>query len=313
MRPLILALAVLAVLPGTADAICSSSTPSTASFADPPADGELGLAPEIVSVMATTDAACRMTVQDVLADAAAPGDLIDGEAVGLYLDTDGNAATGSPLWDGADRVAIIVGMAGPDLGPGLGVWDGATFSFAGTPPLAPVGAAGFSATPDQLGMAAPAAVGIRTAALWSGVYDTYADFAPEPFAPPFRFPVTFSTAAPSPSPTVPPVTTQPVATPLVATPTGCTVPRVKRQRSTSAGRRLRRAGCRYRVVRVRSGVAAGLVVSTRPAAGRRTSRTVLVRVSRGRARRAVLARVPETALGAVERDLSRHVLRRSGD
>jgi len=303
MRHLVIALAVLAVLPGTADAACTNSTPSTATFADSAADGEFGLAPEIVSVVATTDAACRVTVQDVLAGAVAPGDLIDGDVVGIYLDTDGNPATGSLLWDGADRVAIIVGMVGPDIGPGLGVWDGATFSFVGTPLLAPVGAAGFAATPDQLGMAAPAAIGIRTAALWTGVYDTYSDFAPEVFDPPFRFPIGFSTAVPSPPPP-PPTTTLPVKTT-----NACTVPRVKRLGTGKARRRLRSAGCRYRVVRVRSRLAAGRVVSTRPAAGRRTSGTVLVRVSRGR--RASLASV--TAFAAVERDLSRQVARGDGD
>ena len=309
MRHLILALAVLAVLPGTAHAACTSSTPSTRSYADSAADGELGLAPEIVSVVATTDADCRVTVQDVLAGAVAPGDLIDGDAVGIYLDTDGNAATGSTLWGGADRAVIIVGMAGPDLGPGLGVWDGATFSFAGTPPLAPVGAGGFAATPDQLGMAAPAAVGIRTATLWTGVFDSYADFAPEVLDPPFRFPVAFSTAVPSPPPAPPPP--PPATTPPVRTISGCTVPGVKRLRMRKARRRMRAAGCRHRVVRVRSRRAAGRVVSTRPRAGRRTSRIVRVRVSRGRARRASLASV--ASFEAVDRILSRQVARGDGD
>jgi len=306
MRHLVLALIVLAVVPGTAEAACTSSTPSTASFADPVADGDLGLPPEIVTVVATTDAACRLSVQDVLAGATAPGDLIDGDAVGIYLDTDGNAATGSPLWDGADRAVIIVGMAGPDLGPGLGVWDGATFSFAGAPALTPVGAGGFVATPDQLGMAGPAVIGIRTATIWTGVYDTYGDFAPEVLDPSFRFPVAFSTAVPSP-PSPPPTTTPPP----VRTTTSCTVPRLKRLRTNAARRRLRSAGCRYRVVRIRSRLKAGRVVSTRPAAGRRTSRTVVVRVSRGRARRASLASVP--AFASVERALSRQVAGSDGD
>jgi hypothetical protein len=305
MRHLNLALTVLAVVPGTADAACTSSTPTAASFADSVADGELGLAPEIVSVAATTDAACRMTVQDVLADAQAPDDLIDGDVVGIYLDTDGNPATGDQVWDGADRVAIIVGMAGPDLGPGLGVWDGATFSFAGTPLLAPVGAGGFAATPDQLGMAAPAAIGISTATLWTGVYDTYADFAPEVLEPAFRFSVAFSTEVPAPQPP-PPATTPPVKT------TGsCVVPGVKGLSTANARRRLRAAGCRHRVVRVRSRQRAGHVVSTRPAAGRLTSGVVVVRVSRSRARVASLASAP--AFAAVEQALSRQAVRGSRD
>jgi hypothetical protein len=306
MRHLVLALTalvVLAVLPATADAACTSSTPSTASFADSPADGDAGLAPEIVAVGAATNAACGVGVQAVLADATSPGDLIEGDAVGIYLDTDGNPATGSPLWEGADRVAIIVGQAGPDLGPGLGVWDGADFSFVGAPTLAPVGAGGFAATVDQLGMAAPASVGIRVGAIWEGVYDIYGDFAPEVFDPSFRFPLAFSTVAPSPPP-------PPTATPPRTTRAACTVPRVKRLRAAKARRRMRAAGCRSRVVRVRSRIHAGRVVSTRPKAGRRTTKRVVIRVSRGRAR-ATSAQV--SAFSAVERALTRQVAPGTGD
>jgi hypothetical protein len=291
---------------GTAQAACTSSTPSTVTFADSPADGDLGLAPEILSVVAATDGACRLAVQDVIAGAVGPGDLIDGDAVGIYLDTDGNPATGSPLWDGADRVAITVGLTGPDIGPGLGVWNGSTFDFASAPAVVPVGAAGFAATIDQLGMQAPAAVGIRTATLWTGVYDVYGDLAPEAFASPFRFAVAFSTAAPAPPPPRLPVPQPPVVAPPATPTTACTVPRLKRLRSASARRRLRNAGCRYRFVHVRSRLAAGRVISTRPGAGRRTSGTVVVRISRGRARRAVASSATATAFAATERSLSRH-------
>jgi hypothetical protein len=307
MRPASLAaLVLLAVLlpAGSAHAACFSSTPSTATFADPPADGDAALAPEILAVGATTDAACRLAVQAVLADAAVPGDLIEGDSVGIYLDTDGNPATGAQLWSGADRVAIVVGRIGPDLGPALGVWNGAEFDFAGAAPLAPVGAGGFSAPVDQLGMQAPASVGVRTITLWQGIYDDYADFAPEALAPSFQFPVAFSTAAPPPlPPPAPPVAppAPPVATPPVKKTSACTVPRVKRLRSAKARRQLRRAGCRYRVVRVRSPRAAGRVVSTRPRAGRRTSRVVRVTISRGRRQRAMVSAL---ALAAVERRLS---------
>jgi len=307
MRPATLAaLVVLAVLvpAGTAHAACFSSTPSTATFADSPADGDAALAPEILAVTAGTDGACRVAVEDVLMGTAVPGDLIDGDSVGIYLDTDGNPATGAPLWSGADRVAIVVGRIGPDLGPALGVWNGASFDFAGAAPIAPIGAGGFAASVDQLGMQAPAAVGVRTITLWEGLYDIYADFAPEVFAPSFRFPVAFSTAAPPP-PAVPapPPPAAPPAPPTVTRPvkktSTCTVPRVTRLRSAKARRRLRGAGCRYRVVRVRSRRAAGRVVSTRPRAGRRTSRVVRIRISRGRP-----AMASALALAAVERRLS---------
>jgi hypothetical protein len=159
------------------------------------------------------------------------------------------------------------------------------------------------ATVDQLGMPAPAAVGIRVGAIWEGVYDIYGDFAPEVLDPSFRFPVAFSTVAPS---RPPPPTTMPPS----ATRTGCTVPRVKRLRAAKARRHMRAAGCRYRVRRVRSGIRAGRVVSTRPRAGRRTTKRVVIRVSRGRAR-ATSAQVG--AFSVVARALSRQVAFGSGD
>jgi hypothetical protein len=156
------------------------------------------------------------------------------------------------------------------------------FSFVGAPTLAPVGAGGFAATVDQLGMLASASVGIRVGAIWQGVYDVYGDFAPEVLDPSFRFPVTFATVAPS-----PPATTPTTAT----TQAGCAVPRVKRMRASKARRRMRAAGCRYRVVRVRSRIRSGRVVSTRPTAGRLTTKRVVIRVSRGRRAHASSAQV----------------------
>jgi hypothetical protein len=295
--PLVVMLMLAVLLPaGTAHAACFSSTPSTNTFADSPADGDEGLAPEIVAVTAATGAECQVAVGPVLAGYLAPGDLLDGDAVGIYLDTDGNAATGSPLWGGADRVALIIGEIGPDLGPGLGIWNGADFDFVGAPPVAPLGAAGVFATVDQLGIAAPSTVGMQTIATWDGLFDTYADFAPEVFAPSFRFPVAFSTTAPPPPP--PP----PMVEPPVEQPRGCVVPRVNQMRAAKARRRLRRAGCRYRIVRVRSRRPAGQVISSWPRAGWRTSGTVRIRISRGRARRAVAASTLD--LAAVERRLS---------
>ena len=303
--PLVAMLVLAVLLPtGTAHAACFGSTPSTNTFADSPADGDEGLAPEIVAVTTATGAECQVSVEPILAGYLAPGDLIEGDAVGIYLDTDGSPATGSPLWGGADRVALIIGAIGPDLGPGLGVWDGVDFEFAGAPPVAPLGAGGVFATIDQLGIAAPSTVGVQTIAMWEGLFDTYADFAPELLAPSFRFPVAFSTAAPPPPPHPPPA--PPVVPPAVEQPVkqprACVVPRVKRMRAAKARRRLRRAGCRYRIARVRSRRPAGRVISTWPRAGWRTSGTVRLRISRGRARRAVAASTLDFA--AVERRLS---------
>jgi hypothetical protein len=58
----------------------------------------------------------------------------------------------------------------------------------------------------------------------------------------------------------------------------CVVPKLRGFRLSKAKRKLRRAGCRYRVR------GKGRVVSTSPKRGTRTAKTVLVRASRKRSR-----------------------------
>ncbi|MBX5470440.1 MAG: hypothetical protein IRZ21_11150, partial [Thermoleophilaceae bacterium] len=192
------ALLVALVAPAAARATCYSSTSSSQAFPDSAFDGESGLAPEILGVVAVTDSRCGIGVDSVIQGDTDPGDLIDGEAVGIYIDTDGNPSTGSPTFDGADRVVMIVGQLGSDVGPALGVWDGSQFSFDNAPLLTAVGAAGFVTDIDQLGVPRPATLGIRAVSLYEGIYDVYMDAAPEPGQLPFAFPVSFSTAAPPP-------------------------------------------------------------------------------------------------------------------
>jgi hypothetical protein len=299
-----------------ADATCYYSTASSQSYADSPIDAEFGLAPEITSVRANTDVACGLSVEPVIANAYG-GDLIDGEAVGVYLDTDGNPSTGSPLWHGADRVVITVGRTGTDLGPGVGTWNGTTFDFASGAILARVGAGGWFANIDQLGIASPVNLGIKTGAIYSGIYDVYGDLAPERGASPFVFPVSFSTVAPPPPPPPPPPPAPPALPPPTTPsspiripnseanddPAECEVPRVAGRTLASAKRSLRKAGCEYRVKRQYSGVKAGNVIGTSPGAGRTTTRAVTVRVSRGRRPR-TLGKLAIDQLGAIERALS---------
>jgi hypothetical protein len=272
------AVAMTVASPGTARATCSS-TPASQSFADDPFDGELGLAPEIATVDANLGATCDLVVQPMLGDRSATAGLIRDETVATYVDTDGNAATGSPLWGGADRVVLVVGQNGADLPPALGTWTGAAFSFADSRTLPAVGAAGFATNLDQLGTPGSTTLGIRVASSWSGLYDTYDDLAPEPGNPSYTLPVSFTTIASA----APPV----AATPSPPSSTGsanrrrarCTVPALRGWTATAARRRLTRAGCRSRVVRVRSKLMPGRVVSTSPPARTRTRRTVLVRVA----------------------------------
>jgi hypothetical protein len=285
LRLAVLALAALAMTgssSGTAQASCASSTPATQSFTDDPFDGELGLAPEMTSVDVSLGVGCDLVVLPRLGDRAETAGLITDETVSTYIDVDGNPATGSPAWGGADKVVQVVGLNGADVPPALGTWTGAAFDFAGSLTLPVVGAGGFAATLDQLGAAAPTTLGIRVTSSWVGLRDVYDDFSPDPGNPSHAFPVSFTTAAAAPPAATVPPTPPPVS--AAASRPRCTVPNVRRLPAAAARRKLARAGCRSRVVRVRSRLRPGLVASTRPAAGSVTGRAVVVRVA-ARARR----------------------------
>jgi hypothetical protein len=279
------AVVALMLMPAASQAACYSSTPSDQAIIDSPVDGDAGLAPEMAGVGISVGAACGVSFDPVITNR--PVDLIDGDGVGIYIDTDGNPATGSPTFNGADRVILTAGLTGPDLPPALGVWNGITFAFSAAPFLPPVGEAGGAASMDQLGIAAPGSIGVRAAAIWHGI-GTYADFAPEPFVAPFTMPVSFSTqpppapapvaaAAPAPAPAA-----APQSAVLATKKTGsCRVPAVRGMTAAKARARLRTAGCRYTLRAVASKVREGRVISTSKAAGSRTSSTIVVKVSRG--------------------------------
>jgi hypothetical protein len=292
----IAAFAALLTGASAAHATCYSSTPSGAAYADGPADGDLGLAPEITNVAIGLDAACAYSVIPGI-----PGTLIDGDGVFAYIDVDGNPATGSATFDGADVAVGSLGVTGPDPAPLLGRWDVATqtFTFAGAPSLAPAGTGGFSASLDQLGIAAsPTTTRVRVATIWSGIYDNYFDFAPEPSQAPVALPVAFSTVAPPPpvvvvAPPAPPAPAPPVAAAPAPPPSApvtstavksCKVPSVKRLRTAIARTAIRDAGCRLGLVQrsYSASVAAGRVIASLPKAGTRWSQPVDLVVSRGR-------------------------------
>lgn len=198
---------------GRAEAACFYSAPTSANFPDSPFDGELGIAPEITGVGATLDGACNAAVNPAIDYAPSPGGLVYGDSVATYVNTDGNPATGDPVFGGADKVVMVLGFSGPDSGPAMAGWNGYTFDFAGAPILPAVGGAGFAASLDQLGVPAPTTLGLEVGALYEGLYDYYFDFAPEPGSAPFGFPVSFSTSPPPP-PVPQPVTQQaPASTP----------------------------------------------------------------------------------------------------
>ena len=276
-RRLVIAGAVAAALtaggPGSAVAACTASTPASQSLADNASDSELGLAPEITFVDATLGSACDLVVLASLGDRSATVGLFPYETLATYIDTDGNSATGSPRWDGADKVVVVFGQRGAGLPPALGTWTGAAFSFAAGVTL-PVAGAGFAANLDQLGVSVPTTLGLRVASSWTGLRDTYDDLAPKRGGPSFAFPVTFTTDG------APPAPTNPAPDGGSPGPAICMVPKVRRLPLPEARGRLARAGCRLRVVSVSSRLKHRRVSHTLPAAGTWTIRPVVVAVAR---------------------------------
>jgi len=294
----------LTATPATA-ATCGRAVPGSWSWTDDPADGASGLAPEIVGVTARVWDDCDVGIAVALANRTNPGDLLADESVGIYLDTDGNSATGSSTWNGADALVLFMGAIGEDYPPYLIPYRNGDFDTSAASELTPATAVGFIARADVLGITPGAVVGVRTIAMWSGVYDAYSDFAPEPWAASFAMPVSYAEPSPPPPPAPappPPSTPAPApappsasrpsapAPPSTSTPTGsrgkrpCVVPRLRGLTRSRAARKLKRARCRYRFVWVRSSRRRGSVVSTSPRAGTRTARVVTVRLSRGRRR-----------------------------
>src|SRR5829696_7608181 len=157
----------------SAQAACTGSTPARTTLAD--AAGDAGTAPDLTGVTVALDAACRFSVSPEIQTFA------DDAVLLTFLDRDGNAATGSPDFDGAD---ILVATLGTEQ-PVLAVWDGSDFAFVGE--LAGATApspGGFNAGVDQLAIEPGATVGVRVVAMRSSEEDDFSmDWAPEPEAP----------------------------------------------------------------------------------------------------------------------------------
>lgn len=283
-----LVVTAVATVPAAAGATCYSSVPAAVSLPDSPADGDYGLAPEILGLYGSVDGTCNVGVNpSILYDL-----LVDGDGVAIFLDTDGNAATGDTSIGGMDRAVLTTGGFAGNSGPYLATWDGIQYSLAGAPLLVGVDAAGFVATIDQLAIPASTQIGVVVVALYSGIYDDYVDFAPEPPGI-FRVPVGFSTTPPPPPPAPQPLQQQ------RTTKRRCTVPGLKGRTVAKARKRLRRARCKYKMH------GRGRVYSQSPSAGTRTSGKVHA-YARRRARKSSAAGASSsTALRAARRTLDR--------
>ena len=93
--------ALMLVGSGSASAAtCYSSTPNSTTYADSPFDGDAGLAPEITAGHISLDSGCNLSLTYSIGNAS---DMVAGDFVGWFVDTDNNAATGaSSGFAGAD-------------------------------------------------------------------------------------------------------------------------------------------------------------------------------------------------------------------
>ena len=263
-----LASALVATFPAGSSATCYSSTELSQTFPDVAGDGESGLAPEILGVLAITDKTCGIGLGVALQGQSEIGALIYNESVGVYVNTDGNAATGSPTWDGADRVVITIGQSGTDSPPGLGVWNGSTFEFLRRRRESDAGNRGGVSSRQWTPWVSRRrrASGSERSRCIRACTTTTPDFAPEVSGSPFGFGVAFSTSAPPP---VTPAPTSPSNPPNPSNPggggsddtfeyTSCRVPTVRKGSTLAAAkRRLDDQGCYWTVRRVRSNVRKG--------------------------------------------------------
>lgn len=253
-----LVLAML-LLPGIARGTCISSTPTgTVSFADTPPGDAQPTAPEILSVEASLDSACRLTVDPKL-----QADLSIYQVVSIYLGF--QPSTGDPSTETIDREVRLLHI-------------GDAYLSDGTFPLIPIatfprfGQAGFSATLDELGIAAPTTLGIYVSAIYDNAYppvwgDEPFDDAPDISALMYRLPLAFQQPAPPPPPPAAAAPAPPVAKQV----TGCVVPKLKGLTVRKAKRALKKAGCKYKLK------GKGRVRSVSPKAGTRTDDTVRVK------------------------------------
>lgn len=181
---------------------------NVAGWSDGIGDNEAGLAPDIQAVAASSSDDGYFTVGVALNSNL----FVDGDFLAVYVDTDGNAGTGSASFLGADVVFTLLGNTGGADIADIRRWDGVDWVPTAAPSYRSFrsGAADeyFTVRASELGISQGTQVGIYVGSLYSGIYDTYTDFAPEPGLSPFRFTAgAFGPGVPVP----PPVATTPPA------------------------------------------------------------------------------------------------------
>ncbi|MBJ7458264.1 MAG: PASTA domain-containing protein [Thermoleophilaceae bacterium] len=241
----IIAAAVLAA-PTSASAACYSSTPTSNTMSDSAADSEYGISPELTAMRTTLDAACNVSFAYDVIGQSAP---ISGDFYTWFINTDNNAATGSPLgFTGADYAVALSATGATNLSR----WNGS--QFASVKAIARAGTFAVATTLDDLFAVSGTPITTAGGAFWSGVYDDYFDWIPEPNGA--WLPITPFFAGPPP----PPVSTLDTAT--------CVVPGVRGLSLSSAKRKIRNADCSVGSTRKRtSRKYAGRAMGTSPSKG----------------------------------------------
>jgi hypothetical protein len=253
-----------------APATCVSATPAVVTLDDGASDGEPG-APELGAVRAQVNADCTVTVRLTVNNRPA---LRADDALLVYLNTDGNPATGARSFGGGDQgVGIVSDEDGPGYLALLGAWDpkaeAIDFENARELDVTPTGF-GFTAGIDELRLRSGSSLGISVAGLSEPDGEIALDFAPDDEGGSLSLPIAYTTTATAAGPGT---TVEPQRGQLVRR--TCKVPRVKGRTITAARRAIRAAGCRVGRTRARYGtdVRRGRVVSTLPSPGARIAAT----------------------------------------
>lgn len=253
-----------------APATCVSATPTVVALDDAAQDAEPG-APELSAIRAQVSADCTVTVRLTVDNRTA---LRADDALLVYLNTDGDPATGARSFGGGDRgVGIVADEDGPGHLALLGAWDAKAeaidFEHARELDVTRTGF-GFTAGIDELRVRSGGALGISVAALSEPDGEIALDFAPDDEGGALALPVTYATTATA---VAPATAGAPPRGPLVRR--TCRVPSVKGRTVAAARRAIRAAGCRVGRTRARYGtdVRAGRGVATLPAAGSRIAAT----------------------------------------
>ena len=206
---------------------CASSTPNTVSYSDSAVDAGL-LAPEITGGTVSLDSSCSLALSYSIPDQSFG--MLPSDFMGWFIDTDGNAATGSQSgFTGAD---YAIGRT--DTGAALTKYNPASGKWEAVKAVGTVGDFGAQASLNDLATTSGATMKVAGAGSWtsSSTGNEYMDFVPDVGQAAVPFTPVFAAAVAAPAPVVRPATTVTSAASSTPAPkageqTSCTVPLLK--------------------------------------------------------------------------------------